>query len=85
MEASLSMTAWTSGANKKTYLVDVLAPEFLAGGGPLEQLVGDGVSSQIFSFTLNSNPVSPSLHPLLDDLLFGNFIEPWVPSFRIQQ
>jgi hypothetical protein len=35
----LSVTARTSGAMKTT-LVDVVAMEFLAGGGPLEQLVG---------------------------------------------
>jgi len=71
------VTARTSGA-MKTALVDVVEMEFLAGGGPLEQLAGTGESPLFLSIPSQAKLVSPPLPSLLDDLLFGDFTEPWV-------
>jgi len=57
------MSAWAFGANKKSDLVDVVALEVLAGGGPLEQLAEDRVSSMLNPFPSQSDHVSPSLPP----------------------
>jgi hypothetical protein len=72
-----SVTARTSGASNTT-MVDVMEEDFVAGGGPLEQLAGTRDSTLFLYVPPQDKLVSPPFPSLLDGLLLGDFTKPWL-------
>jgi hypothetical protein len=73
MEDLLVTMHFTDGMG--TVMIDVMETNFLEDGGPPVQLEN---SSDFLSAPPQAEPFSSLLPTLLDGLLFGDFLEPWV-------